>query len=401
MKQSTYYCAAVLMAALLVCSGCESATKGPVTTQPVTPTSTAQPTQSHPSQMYSTEIAAQGLDVPWDIAFVPDGRVFVTERTGSVRVIEQGKLLNEPVLSLKTAGASFVNKGESGLLGIAADPNFPRNGILYVYHTYEDKGSMRNRVIRLIEKNNKAVIDKVIIDGIPGQSNHDGGRIRIGPDGMLYITTGDAQNTKLSQESESLAGKILRLTLDGAVPADNPIKGSPVFSLGHRNPQGLAWHPVTNKLYASEHGQSAHDEINLIEPGVNYGWPLIQGDETTAKAGSNVPADVKLRLPLIHSANETWAPSGMTFVKQGPWQGQLLVANLSGSQLLKLTLKEGDPTQFSKVEKLYKNEWGRLRNVSQGPDGSIYILTNNRDGRGSPKTGDDKIIRLKPPSTNK
>jgi glucose/arabinose dehydrogenase len=154
-------------------------------------------------------------------------------------------------------------------------------------------------------------------------------------------------------------------------------------------------------LYASEHGQSAHDEINLIEPGANYGWPLIQGDETTAKAGSNVPADVKLRLPLLHSANETWAPSGMTFVKQGPWQGQLLVANLSGSQLLKLTLKEGDPTHFSKVEKLYKNEWGRLRNVSEGPDGSIYILTNNRDGRGSPKTGDDKIIRLKPPSTNK
>jgi glucose/arabinose dehydrogenase len=402
MKPIAYSSAALLLAALLVCSACDSATKSPAGSQPAQSPLVSQPAQTNTSQQtYRAEIAAEGLDVPWDMAFVPDGRIFITERTGTVRVMEQGKLLSEPVLALKSAGAAFVNKGESGLLGIAADPNFNSNGFLYVYHTYEDKGNMRNRVIRLAVKNNKAAIDKVIIDGIPGQSNHDGGRIRIGPDGMLYITTGDAQETKLSQDSASLAGKILRLTLDGAIPADNPIKGSPVYSMGHRNPQGLAWHPVTKKLYASEHGQSAHDEINLIEPGANYGWPLIQGDETTPKSGSSASAAAKLRTPLIHSSNETWAPSGMTFVQQGPWQGQLLVANLSGSQLLKLTLQEGDPTRFSKVEKLYKNEWGRLRSISEGTEGTLYILTNNRDGRGSPKSGDDKLIRLIPATAGK
>lgn len=380
-------CAALSLAALLTFgSGCNASP----------PAEHTQPLKSE--AVYNTEVVAEMLDVPWDMAFVPDGRMFVTERSGTIRVIDKGSLVREPVLSLKTAGTAFMSKGESGLLGIAADPNFQRNGYLYVYHTYEEKGGLRNRVIRLVEKNNKAVIDKVLIDGMPGQSNHDGGRIRFGPDGLLYFTIGDAQEPNASQDLKSRAGKIMRIASDGSVPASNPFPGSPVYSWGHRNPQGLAWHPVTKKLYSSEHGQSAHDEINLIEPGANYGWPLIQGDETSPKAGTTVPTNTKMRPPLLHSGTETWAPSGMTFVQSGPWKGALLVANLSGSQLLKLTLKEGDPTRFETVDKLYKNEWGRLRSVSEGPDGSLYVLTNNRDGRGSPRPGDDKIIRLKPTS---
>jgi glucose/arabinose dehydrogenase len=387
MSLLNHLCAALSLAALLVFgSGCESSLPRD-----------AAPTQAE-ATTYKTEVVAEGLDVPWDMAFVPDGRMFVTERSGTIRVINKGSLVNEPVLSLRAAGTPFQSKGESGLLGIAADPNFQKNGYLYVYHTYEEKGGLRNRVIRLVEKNNKAVIDKVLIEGLPGQSNHDGGRIRFGPDGMLYFTIGDAQVPNLSQDLNSRAGKIMRIAPDGSFPPDNPFPGSPVYSWGHRNPQGLAWHPITKKLYSSEHGQSAHDEINLIEPGANYGWPLIQGDETTPKAGTSAPANAKLRPPLLHSGTETWAPSGMTFVQQGPWKGALLVANLRGSQLLKLTLKEGDPTRFDKVEKLYKNEWGRLRNVSEGPDGSLYVLTNNRDGRGTPNPGDDKVIRLKPAS---
>lgn len=376
--------AAVMLAALVVFGGgCE---------RPLS-RDTAAPVQNETE--YRAEVFAQGLDVPWDMAFVPDGRVFLTERPGTIRVIDQGRLAAEPVLSLRTAGP-FQSKGESGLLGIAADPNFARNHYLYVYHTYEENGALRNRVVRLVERDNKAAIDKVLIDGMPGQSNHDGGRIRFGPDGKLYFTIGDAQDPKLSQDLDSRAGKIMRMGPDGTIPADNPFPGSPVYSWGHRNPQGLAWDPKTGKLYSSEHGQSAHDEINLIEAGANYGWPLIEGDATVPKPGTAAPGGVKLRPPLVHSGSDTWAPSGMTFVTKGPWAGSLLVANLRGEQLLKVKLKEGDPEKVEKVEKLYKGEWGRVRSVTEGPDGSLYVLTNNRDGRGNPTQGDDRIIRLRP-----
>ncbi|WP_246066928.1 PQQ-dependent sugar dehydrogenase [Paenibacillus koleovorans] len=387
---------AVLLTTTFACSAREETAPQPSQAAGSPQATAPQGSASGNSGGYKVEVFAEQLDVPWDIAFVPDGRIFITERPGTIRVIDKGKLVGEPVLSFKTGGIPFQSRGESGLLGIVPDPEFANNGYMYVYHTYEERGSLRNRVLRLVEKNNKATIDKVLIDGLPGQSTHDGGRIRFGPDGYLYFTVGDAQDPQQSQDPTSRAGKIMRIAKDGTIPKTNPFPDSPVYSYGHRNPQGLAWHPMSGRLYASEHGQSTMDEINLIEPGANYGWPLIEGDAMSPKQGNSVPPNVKLRTPILHSGSDTWAPSGMTFVTKGPWKNDLVVASLRGAQLLKVTLQEGDPAKVVKSEKLYKNEWGRLRNVSEGPDGALYVMTNNRDGRGSPKPGDDKIIRLTP-----
>lgn len=338
------------------------------------------------------EVVAEKLNVPWDIAFATDGRIFFTERPGSIRMIEAGKLLAEPLFAF--ADAPVVSRGESGLLGLALDPDFPKNKYLYTYHTYERNGVLKNRVLRLVVNGSKAKLDRVLIDDLPGQQTHDGGRIRFGPDGMLYVTVGDAQEREQSQNPNSLAGKILRLRPDGAIPADNPDPKSPVWSLGHRNPQGLVWQPGTGKLFSSEHGQSAKDEINIIEKGANYGWPLIEGDQTEPKQA--VPSGTMLRKPLVHSGASTWAPSGMTFITRGPWNGQLLVANLRGTQVLKLTLSGQQEAKVENMEALWKNQYGRIRNVAEGPDGSLYLLTNNRDGRGDPKPNDDVILRFKP-----
>ena len=332
---------------------------------------------------FEIEVIAENLYVPWAIDISDEGDLYFTERSGSIRVIENGKLNPQPLITLRTP---FINQGEGGLMGIALDPNFSQNNYLYVMHSYTEDNQIYNRVIRLVKNDNMASIDRVLLDKIPGGQIHNGGRIKIGPDQNLYITTGDAGNSALSQDTTSTAGKILRIQLDGSIPEDNPIINSPIYSLGHRNPQGLAWNSK-NVLYASDHGQSAHDEINIIKPGANYGWPLVQGDEE-----SSVVATQK---PLIHSGEETWAPSGIAFVTQGPWQDNLLVANLRGQQLLDISLN-GNGTSVKNIEFWLKNEYGRLREVIQSKDGSIYITTSNRDGRGNPDLTDDRIIRLIP-----
>jgi glucose/arabinose dehydrogenase len=330
---------------------------------------------------YQPEVVAENLDVPWALAFAPDGRVFFTERPGYVRVIVQGRLLPQPVISFP---APFVSEGEGGLLGIAVDPGFAENRYLYVYHSYRERENIYNRVLRLRVQDNSATIDKVLLDRIPGSVIHNGGRLKIGPDQKLYITTGDARNPQRAQDLSSLAGKILRMNVDGTIPADNPFPNSFVYSWGHRNPQGLAWSPLTGRLYSSEHGASAHDEINVIEAGANYGWPVIEGSEQ--RAG--------MRTPLLHSGTATWAPAGMAFVTQGPWQNQLLVTNLRGEQIVKVTFHPENESVRS-VDLFYRNRFGRLRDIVVGPDGSLYLLTSNRDGRGDVRQGDDKIIRLR------
>ena len=330
---------------------------------------------------YEIEVIAENLNVPWAIDISNDGKIYFTERPGSIRVIEDGKLNPQPLI---TFGAPFISQGEGGLMGIALDPDFSQNHYLYVIHSYQEGNKIYNRVVRLVENNNNAYIDRIIIDNIPGSQFHNGGKIKIGPDQKLYITTGDAQNPSLSQDLSSLAGKILRIELDGSIPPDNPFQNSPVYSLGHRNPQGLAWNSK-NILYSSEHGQTAHDEINIIIPGGNYGWPLVQGYEEST--------EILVQKPLIHSNEDTWAPSGITFVNQGPWQEKLLVATLRGQQLLTISLNDNG-TVVKNIESWFKDEYGRLREVVQGNDGSIYISTSNRDGRGNPDVSDDKIIRL-------
>ena len=332
---------------------------------------------------YEIKVIAENLFVPWAIDISNEGKLYFTERSGIIRIIEDGKLLSQPIMTFSTP---FVSQGEGGLLGITLDLNYSQNHYIYVMHSYGETNKIYNRVVRLLENNNKATIDKILLDKIPGGQIHNGGRIKIGPDKKLYITTGDAGNSALAQEPMSTAGKILRIELDGRIPEDNPINNSPVYSLGHRNPQGLAW-DSKNVLYASEHGQSAHDEINIIKPGANYGWPLVQGNEEST--------EIMIQKPLIHSKEETLAPSGITFVNQGPWQGKLLIANLRGQQLLAMELN-GKGTVVNNVQGLLKNEYGRLREVIEDKDGSIYMTTSNRDGRGKPDRADDKIIKLIP-----
>ncbi len=332
-------------------------------------------------------IYAQGLEIPWSIAFAPDGRAFVTERPGRVRVIRDGRLDPDPVARLDVA-----HVGEGGLLGLALDPAFPRRPFLYVYCTYRD-GELKNRVERLRERDGRFVRDRVLLDGIPGASIHDGGRIRFGPDGMLYVATGDGARSNSAQDPKSLAGKILRITADGEIPPDNPVAGSPVFSLGHRNVQGLAWHPGTKTLYATEHGPSGergwccHDEANAIRPGGNYGWPRVIGDEHQGRS-EYVP-------PLAHSGRDTWAPSGASFVTSGPWKGRFVFANLRGGHL-RMFLLDGDGKRVIRQERLLEG-FGRLRDVVEGPDGALYVLTSNRDGRARPREGDDRILRVEIP----
>ncbi|MBU5353798.1 PQQ-dependent sugar dehydrogenase [Paenibacillus silvae] len=332
---------------------------------------------------YQVSVLVEGLNAPWEIVTAADGQMFVTERPGTIRVITDGKLESEPLIEFE---APFNEEGEGGLLGLEIDPNFESNGYLYVYHSYLDGQDIANRVLRLKVNGGKAVIDRELLADIPGGVNHNGGRIKIGPDERLYITTGERYEPELAQNPNSLGGKILRIGLDGSIPSDNPWPNSPVYSMGHRNAQGLAWNPDNGYLYATEHGQRNHDEINRIVAGENYGWPEVEGDDDGGGA---------YQAPLAHSGNETWAPSGVAYITEGPWAGSLVAANLRGEQLLRVILSE-DGTKVEQVVPFFKGEWGRIRNVSAGEDGKLYVLTNNRDGRGSPRDGDDKLIVLTP-----
>ncbi len=389
--------AAWLVAAMLLAAGCtipgfsksSDPAPGSEPKQPPAQDSSVQAPGRLPKiGPYAVDTFAQGLAVPWSMAEAPDGRLFVTERGGSLRVFDKdGKLQQEPVAVMS---APFQARGEGGLLGVALHPDFGSNGYLYVYYTYAgDNGAVLNKVVRYQTSvsSSRTVARPVdtIIEGIPGSTNHNGGRIAFGPDRLLYMTAGDMYQPTLAQNQSSLGGKILRVKDDGSVPDGNPFPGSPVYSMGHRNPQGLAWHPESGKLYASEHGQSAHDEINWIEKGANYGWPVIEGDKQ--RDG--------MHTPLLHSGTVTWAPSGLTFLTKGEWKHQLLVANLRGTQLLRLQLDRAG-TKITVLDPLFKGELGRIRDVKELSSGVVLIMTNNRDGRGNPGPDDDRIIRLTP-----
>jgi aldose sugar dehydrogenase len=349
-----------------------------------TPAVSAAPSGAAATVPFRVEEVATGLDTPWELAFAPDGSIFVTERPGRLRVIENGRLRAEPVANVP----DVAEAGEGGLLGMALAPDFATSGNLYLYHTYRDNGT-KNRVVRytLTDRAGARGLggQQIIVADIPGAGTHNGGRIAFGPDGKLYVCNGDAANTALSQDRNSLAGKILRLEPDGKVPADNPTPGSPVYSYGHRNPQGLAWQPGTNQLYATEHGPSSNDEVNRIVAGGNFGWPTITGTQT--RDG--------MIAPLITSGSgNTWAPSGATFVAANTFpqlRGSLLFAGLRSTTLWKLTVG-GTP----QLTPLLSDEYGRLRAVSEGPDGNIYVLTSSQDGRGRPTANDDRLLRLVP-----
>lgn len=330
-------------------------------------------TEGPPGSRATIEVVARRLETPWALAFAPDGRLFVTERPGRIRLIAGGRLQRKPVAELKV-----VERGESGLMGMALDPRFEDNGFLYVCYSADIGGGRGvNRLSRLTFRDGAAAGEVILLDSLPAAVAHDGCRVKFGPDGKLYFSLGDAGVAELAQRLDSLAGKILRVNPDGSVPADNPFPGSPVYSFGHRNPQGLAW-DRDGRMIAAEHGPTGRDEINLIRPGANYGWPRVRG-----KAG-----DARYVDPLVESGDDTWAPSGIAL-----HNGGLFVAGLRGQQLYRMTI--GRDLEVTRAASLLERTYGRLRDVVVGPEGALYVTTSNRDGYTTDiDDDDDRILKL-------
>ena len=370
----------VLIFLLALLSGCggDEDTKAPA--PPQAETAPAEPRQApsgaEPLRAKNSEprleTVATGLEAPWEIAFLPDRSALVTERPGRVRLLgRNGKLDPDPVAEVEVAAF-----GEGGLLGLAVDPRFRRNRFVYLYRS-TDSG---NEVLRYRFEGGKLTEDAVVLDGIEAGAIHNGGRMHFGPDGSLYVSTGETGNPGLAQDPDSLNGKILRLANPRGASAR-----AEVVSLGHRNVQGFDW-DAQGRLFATEFGPDSDDEVNLIEEGKNYGWPEAQGEES--ENGS---------VPALVNYEDVIAPSGATFVSMpgSAWSGDFLFANLVGEQVRRVTI---DGTEGKDTGSLFEGDLGRLRTVVEGPDGGIYALTNNTDGRGSPRDGDDKVVRIVPPA---
>jgi glucose/arabinose dehydrogenase len=332
---------------------------------------------------FRVETVLTGLEIPWSLNFAPDGRLFVTERPGRVRIATPGGS-SEVALTVDDVFAD----GEAGVLGLALDPQFAQTRFVYIYYTAAIPGTGVNRIVRYREVNSRLGERVVLLDNIPMGTIHDGGRLRFGPDGLLYATAGDAAIPNFAQDVASLAGKILRLNRDGSVPGDNRFS-SPVYTYGHRNPQGLDWHPTSGDLWAVEHGQVGNDEANAIRAGLNFGWPRIEGAATFP--GMETPATFY---------NPAVAPSGASFYRGQrlpQFANNLFVATLRGTALLRLTVDNAS-RRVTGEERLLEGTFGRLRDVVSGPDGNLYFCTNNRDGRGTPMSGDDRVLRIVPAS---
>ena len=339
---------------------------------------------------FKVEKVVGGLEVPWSIVWAPDGRMIFTERPGRVRVVEKGTLNPKPLLVVPDVETS----GESGLMSVALHPQFSSNHFLYLSYAYTS-GGVRVRVVRYREAPEGLVDRKVIIEDLPAAQYHAGCRIRFGPDGKLYITTGDATRRELAQKLDSLAGKTLRLNDDGTVPQDNPFVGQQnarpeIWSLGHRNAQGLDFQPGSNLMFQTEHGPSGFDgpgggdEVNIVEKGKNYGWPTIHHTQTAQG----------LESPLLEYT-PACAPASGAFYRGSvfpQFKGNFFFGCLRGERVIRVVL---DGRRVVSQENLLQN-YGRIRDVAEGPDGYLYFSTSNRDGRGKPAEDDDRILRLVP-----
>jgi glucose/arabinose dehydrogenase len=378
-------------AAIIVCViGCRTSGARPADIGPASPTCTRVKDGFGPPGRANVraEVVVTGLEVPWGIVFLSDHDMLVTERPGRIRLVRDFTLAPVPVATLP-----IVDAAEGGLLGIALHPEFAANRLFYVYLTAKTEGGPDNRVERwkLSEDHASATHDRVVFRGIPSAQYHDGGRIHFGPDGMLFVGTGDARSPDAAQDPNSPSGKLLRLTPDGAVPKDNPWPGKAAFLVGIRNTQGFDWlDPST--IVLTDHGPSGelsrkgHDEVNVVRAGENLGWPTIFSCETR---------------PGMISPALTWeraAPPGGAALYRGTkiaeWKGSLLVGTLGSKHLHRVAFDPADPRKVAMHETYFDDQFGRLREVVMGPDGELYVTTSNCDGRGTCPSDKDKILRI-------
>lgn len=333
------------------------------------------------------EIFVNNLEVPWSIVFTSGERVLVNERPGRLRQIINGKLENNPVKVFNDVKSG----SEEGLMGLTLHPKYSENKYIYISYAYEKNDDIWVKVVRFRDNGYSLDDEKVIFDDIPAARFHAGCRIKFGPDSKLYITTGDAGDREYAQDLNKIHGKILRLNDDGTIPADNPFSNSPVWSYGHRNPQGIDWFPGTDILWSTEHGPSGFDgpgggdEVNVIVKGGNYGWPVVSHNES--REGMISPV-------LVFTPAE--APASGMFYSSGKidkFKNCFLFGCLRGNGIISVKVDPNDKTKVISYEKIAQ-DFGRIREITEGPDGSIYFSTSNRDGRGKVRDGDDKIYRI-------
>ncbi len=384
-----------------------------------------EPATGPPRGRFETDVLATNLEIPWDLSFAPTGELFLTERTGRLVSVEGSTLrtVAEPEETIDAEalppGADerpwVVEGGEGGLLGVAVHPTYPDPPLVYLYYTAETDGGKRNRVVAVDVGEGTAGRSWVVVDDIPADTFHNGGRIAFGPANYLWVTCGDGdpalETPERIRDPSALAGAVLRVRPDGSPPADNPDipDGDPrVFTYGHRNPQGIAWLPDATAL-APEHGPGAGDEVNVLRPGGDYGWPVAREGE-----GFEPYAGTDYRPPVASAGS--WAPAGACFYTGtvDDLAGRLLVAGLVSQQVVAVTLTpdelaDGHDTYHdadwtdgayrAASDPLLPGEFGRLRHLEQGPDGALYALTSNRDGRadeGFPTGRDDRLLRIRP-----
>lgn len=384
---------AIVLATLIIVLACGNAPKGLAENEILTTQnlSVGSDNKKGGAAKFKVETVAENLEVPWAFAFLPNNDLLFTERPGRVRIIEKGKLRADPVFKVPDVEPS----GESGLMDVSLHPNFAENKFVYLAYAYNNDGK-HVKIVRYKFDGKSFLEPKIIIENLPAAQFHAGTRARFGPDGKLYVSVGDATTKEIAQQTDSLGGKILRLNDDGTIPTDNPFVNdkkyrAEIFSIGHRNPQGIAWQPQTNLMFETEHGPSGFDgpgggdEVNIVEAGKNYGWAEIHHKQT--KAG--------LISPLLEYTPACAPASAMFYTgdKFPEFKNNFFFGCLRGTRIIRVSLNGRD---VAAQEDLLKDVYGRIREMAQSPDGYIYFSTSNRDGRGKTADNDDRILRLVP-----